>query len=155
MVEVSGPYALIRNLTEMRTTPIDVDGLTQTFRKKVALALPSGLHLEPADLGLVDVEVVIEEKEVAKSFDVPIEGRNTSYPYVITPSSIHIRIEGPASTIEELAQTGGELQAYTDLKGLCPGVYVRKCAISLPLDASLIDAEPEVFTINITENMEE
>lgn len=150
-VEVSGPYAVLDNLTAIRTTPIQVGGLTRTAKKKVALALRPGLSIRPAGSGLVDVEVVVEEKKLLMDFHVPIEGRNTHYPFAITPSGINIRVEGPVRTMEELAQTSGEPRAYTDLKGLGPGIYIRKCVISLPLDAFLIDAKPEVFTIEIND----
>jgi YbbR domain-containing protein len=151
VVELSGPYAVIDRLTAIRTTPIDVNGLTATIKKKVALAIKPELHVEAISKGIIDVEVFVEEKKVEKSFDLPVEGKNTPYHYVITPSNINISIKGPINTIEELVASQEKLQVYVDLNGLKPGMYVRKAAISLPLDVVLVDAKPEVFTVKITE----
>ncbi|MBW2644951.1 MAG: YbbR-like domain-containing protein [Deltaproteobacteria bacterium] len=151
VVELSGPYAVIDQLTAIRTTPIDVNGLTATIKKEVALAIKPELHVEAISKGIIDVEVVVEEKNVEKSFDIPVEGKNTPYRYVITPSNINISIKGPIKIIEELAASQEKLQVYVDLNGLKPGVYVRKTAINLPLDVVLVDAKPEVFTVKITE----
>jgi YbbR domain-containing protein len=151
VVELSGPHTVIDQLTAIRTTPIDVNGLTATIKKKVALALKPELRIQALSKGIVDIEVIVEEKNVEKSFAVPVEGSNTPYHYLITPPNIHIRIKGPIKTIEELTRSQEKLQVYTDLSGLKPGVYVRKVVINLPLNVVLLDAKPEVFTVKITE----
>ncbi len=151
VVELSGPYPVIDHLTAIRTTPIDVTGLTETVKKEVALAMKPELHIQAVGVGLVAVEVVVEEKIVEKSFDIPVVGKNASCHYVITPANINISIKGPIKIIEELATSQEKLQVYIDLSSLKPGVYVRKVAISLPLDVVLADAKPEVFTVRIEE----
>jgi hypothetical protein len=151
VVELSGPHTVIDQLTAIRTTPIDVNGLTATIKKKVALALKPELRIQALSQGVVDVEVMIEEKDMEKSFNIPVEGNNTPYQYLITPPNIHIRIQGPIKTMEELAGSQEKLQVYTDLSGLKPGVYVRKVVINLPLNVVLLEAKPEVFTVKITE----
>ena len=151
LVELSGPHTVIDQLTAIRTTPIDVNGLTATIKKKVALALKPELRIQALGKGIVDVEVIVEEKHVEKSFDVPVEGSHTPYSYLITPPNIHIRIQGPVKTVEELARSQEKLQVYTDLNGLTPGVYVRKVVINLPVNVVLLDAKPEVFTVKIAE----
>lgn len=149
-VELSGPYTVIDSLTAIRTTMIDVKGLNKTIKKKVALALKPELYIQPANEELVDVEIIIEEKNVEKGFEISVEGRNTLYHSMITPSTINIRIKGPIKTIEELTKSQDKLKAYADLNNLEPGVYVRKVAINLPLNVLLVDAKPEVFTVKIT-----
>jgi YbbR domain-containing protein len=149
VVELSGPHTVIDQLTAIRTTPIDVNGLTATIKKKVALALKPELRIQALSQDIVDVEVMVEEKDVEKSLDIPVEGSNTPYHYVITPPNIHIRIQGPIKTMEELVGSQEKLQVYTDLSGLKPGVYVRKVVINLPLNVVLLEAKPEVFTVKI------
>jgi hypothetical protein len=128
-----------------------VNGLTATIKKKVALALKPELHIQTLSQGIVDIEVMVGEKDVEKSFVIPVEGSNTPYNYLITPPNLNLLIKGPIKTIEELTRSQEKLQVYTDLSGLKPGVYVRKVVINLPLNVVLLDAKPEVFTVKITE----
>jgi hypothetical protein len=43
------------------------------------------------------------------------------------------------------------MQVHVDLKGLKPGTYVRHAVIEPPLDTTLVEAKPEIFTVKVYE----
>ena len=98
---------------------------------------------------VVFAEIFIEEKTDAKIYhDIPVEGRDTQYRYSVSPPGVNIEVKGPVNVLEKLYTEKG-IKVYVDLKGLKPGVYVRRAAIALPLKTTLVSAEPEIFTVKI------
>jgi len=97
---------------------------------------------------LVEVEIIVKEKLVEKWLNIAIQATGGNYRYVITPASIEILIRGPMNTLKKLAQDNG-IQVYVDLEGLKPGTYVRRAVIKPPLNTTLVEAKPEVFTVKV------
>lgn len=148
MVRLTGPMSVLDKISAVRTTPVDVGGLTETIRKKVALNLNHNPHIQAIGDSLVEVEIVVEEKIVEKWLDIAIQAIGSNYRYVITPDRIEILLRGPMNTLKKLAQDNG-IQVYVDLEGLKPGTYVRRAVIKPPLNTALVEAKPEVFTVKL------
>ena len=147
-VELSGPMAVLEDMSAVRTTPVDVTGLTETTRKKVALNLNHDSHLQALGENLVEVETVVEQKMVEKRLNVAVHAMPENLKYVITPDRIELLLKGPANTVKKLSQDNG-VQVHVDVAGLKPGTYVRPAIIEPPLDTTLVEARPEVFTVKI------
>ena len=145
---VSGPESILEPMDKVMTKPIDINGFSEFQKKEIALDLTEMLKVKaPSDLFLA--EIFIEKKMANKAFhQIPVEGRDTSYPYSIAPEMIDIEISGPVKILERL-EAEKNIKAYVDLKDLEPGVYVRPAIIALPLDTILINVNPEKFTITI------
>lgn len=145
---VTGPESLLEHMDKVMTKPIDINGFSEYQKKEIALDLAEMLTVKaPSDL--FRAEIFIEKKMANKAFrQIPVEGRDSSYPYSIAPEVIDIEISGPVKILERLH---GEknIKAYVDLKDLEPGVYVRPAIIALPLDTILLNVNPEKFTITI------
>jgi YbbR domain-containing protein len=150
LVKLSGPMTVLEEMTAVRTTPIDVAGLTETTMKKVALNLNHDPHVQAMGENLVEVETVVEQKIVEKRLNVSVRAIPGRYKYVITPDRIELLLKGPANTLRKLHENNG-VQVHVDLAGLKPGTYVRPATIEPPLDTTLIKAKPEVFTVEIME----
>ena len=91
----------------------------------------------------------IEEQIVEREFkSITVEGKDSTYTFSITPPAIDIRVKGPVNILEKLYQEK-ELEVYIDLKGLKPGVYVRRASIILPVKTILVGVKPEIFTVKI------
>ena len=148
MVRLTGPKSVLDKISAVRTTPVDVGGLTETMKKKVALNLNHNPHIQAIGDSLVEVEIVVEEKMVEKWLNISIQATGSDYRYVITPAHIEILLKGPVNTLKELAQNDG-IQVYVDLKGLKPGTYVRRAIIEPPLNTALVESKPEVFTVKV------
>ena len=148
MVRLTGPMSVLDKISAVRTTPVDVGGLTETIKKKVALNLNHNPHVQAISDSLVEVEIIVKEKLVEKWLNIAIQATGGNYRYVITPDRIEILLRGPMNTLKSLAQDNG-IQVYVDLEGLKPGTYVRRAVIKPPLNTTLVKAKPEVFTVKV------
>ncbi|MBW1822928.1 MAG: hypothetical protein JRI92_14570 [Deltaproteobacteria bacterium] len=101
--------------------------------------------------GVIHAEIFLKEKFAIKKFsNIPVKGKNTKYLYSITPFAINIEIKGPVKILDKL-KAKEEINVSVDLKGLKPGIYVRRAAITLPVKTTLAGAEPEIFTVKIVQ----
>jgi YbbR domain-containing protein len=148
IVALSGPMSVLEAMTAVRTTPIDVGGLTETTRKEVALHLNRDPHVQAFGESPVEVEIVVEYKIVEKRLTLPVHAMPGNLKYVITPDSIELLLRGPENTLKKLSQDNG-VQVHVDIADLKPGTYVRPATIEPPLDTTLVEAKPEVFTVEI------
>ena len=147
-VRITGPMSVLDKISVVHTTPVDVEGLTDTIKKKVALNLTHNPHVQAIGVNLVELEIEVEEKMVEKWLDMAIQVKGGNYRYVIKPDRIEILLKGPMNTIKKLTQDDG-VQVYVDLKGLKPGTYVRPAVIEPPLNTTLVEAKPEKFTVKL------
>ncbi len=150
-VRLTGPMSLLQEISAVRTTPVDVGGLIETIKKKVALNLNHNPHVQAIGGGLVEVEIVVKQKIVEKWLRIAIQATGCNYKYVITPDCIEILLRGPLNTLKKLSQDNG-VQVYVDLERLQPGTYVRRAVIKPPLNTTLVEAKPEVFTVKVVES---
>lgn len=147
-VTLSGAEKKIAAIERIYTKPIDLDGISSSFKKEIALDLPDGVEvLSPQKL--VTVDITIEEHLIVKTYSgIFVEGRHTVYPYKIKPETMEIAIKGPERSLANLVPEK-DIQAYLDLTDLTPGVYARSAKIKLPIGTTLMDADPGVFTVTI------
>ena len=147
---LQGPQNILGRMEKVLTKPIDIKGKSESFKKEIPLDLAEDLEVISASI-VVLAEVFIEEKIAAKLYhDIPVEGRDTQYQYSISPPGVTIEVKGPVNVLEKL-YTEKSIKVYVDLKGLKPGMYVRRASIALPLKTTLVNAEPEIFTVKIYE----
>ena len=149
-IKLTGPAGVLEKISALRTTPIDLAGLTEPTKKKVALNLNRNPYVHPVGDRLVEVEIVVEEKIAERWMDIRVQVTSTKYTYEITPEWIKLLIRGPVNTIKRLAQGHG-IRVYVDLKGLKPGMYIHPAVIDPPLNTTLLEAKPEVFTVQLFE----
>ena len=148
-VTLRGPENILGPIQNTNTKPIDVSGLSEPFKKEIALDLAEGLAIA-SPLGIVLAEILIEEQIVTKIFrDIPVEGQDTPYLYTITPPSIDIEVKGPVNILEKLYSDNG-IKVYVDLKALEPGVYEKYAAMTLPVKTALVGVNPNIFIVKIS-----
>lgn len=147
-IRLTGPHSVLEKITAVRTTPIDLTGLTETMRKKVALNLNHSPNVRPVDETLIEVTVQVKEKIVEVSLSVHVAAIGTDLKYAISPERIKILLRGPQNTLKTLSAEKN-IRVYVDLEGLKPGTYSRHAVIEPPLDTSLVEAEPEIFVVKI------
>lgn len=137
-------------MDKVLTKPIDIKGLSGSFKKEVTLDLLE--NLKPVDSSkMVLANVFIKEQMITKTFDnIPVKGNGSLFEYRITPPVITIKVKGPVNTIEKLNGDKG-IQVYVDLEALNPGVYDKRATITLPVKTTLMDAKPEIFKVRIVD----
>lgn len=147
-VILRGSEDTLSQMDKVSTQPINIKGLSGSFKKEVALDLVENLKLVDSSK-IILANVFIEEQLTTKTFDnIPVQGDGSLYIYRITPPVITIKVTGPVNMIEKLYGSNG-VQVYVDLKGLKPGVYNKRATITLPVKTTLIDAKPEIFKVKI------
>jgi len=147
-VMLKGPENILGPIEKIFTRPVDVNGLSESFKKEIALDLPECLDIISFS-GIILAEVFIEEQIVSREFkNIPVKGKDSTYTFSITPPVIDIEIKGPVNVLEKFYQENG-LEVCVDLKGLKPGVYVRRASIVLPVKTILVGVKPEIFTVKI------
>jgi len=145
-----GPEKLLHPIEKVLTKSIDINGTSESFKKEITLDLPEDIDIVFPS-GVIHAEIFLKEKLAIKIFsNIPVKGKNTKYSYSITPFAINIEIKGPLNILEKL-KAKEEINVSVDLKGLKPGIYVRRAAITLPVKTKLAGAEPEIFTVKIVQ----
>jgi len=149
-VTVSGPESELAGLTRVWSKPIDVSGLTSSVRRPVGLDF-KGYHLSSVTDVPIEAWVEVEERVVTREFrDVPVRVVGAEHSYTIEPPRINLLVMGPMNAVRDL-EVGQQLDVTIDLAGLKPGHYVRKALIKLPLNTTLVQSEPKLFEVDISE----
>jgi YbbR domain-containing protein len=148
-LQIAGPAKNLALIDKLHTLPISIENVSESFKREIAVDLPTGVSVGGSEKILVTAQVNIEENVVVKRFeDILVRGRNTDFPVKITPPDIDIDVRGSEIDLSRLS-TEDAILAYVDLKDLSPGVYVRRAQITLPVGTTLVAADPEVFTVTI------
>ena len=144
-----GPESLIAPIKEIKTKPIDIGGIKESFEKAVHPDLFEETALCPPDQVFLS-KIFIEEKIIIKTLaQIPVTGKNTPYPYAVTPDAIELEIKGPQNIIDGISKGSG-VTVFVDLADAKPGIYVRYATIELPVGVILIRVAPEIFTITVS-----
>ncbi len=149
-IVVQGEKNNIINIESINTKPININGRSETFRSETTIEqTESDYPNYIATSNVILVEIVIQEQNTTRKLkDISVEGKNCPYPFSITPGVLDIEVKGPVNAINKL-NLGNDLNIYVDLKGLKPGVYVRRAVITIPVRLMLVGVKPEVFTVKI------
>jgi YbbR domain-containing protein len=145
---VSGPEKRLAPLSSAPTQPVDISQRSGSFKKETGFDLPEQIKVVSAT-SFVTAQITIDEKVMIMTFrNIPVKWRHTAYDVWLTPPAIDIDVKG---TERILSRLGAEkrIDAYVDLEGLAPGVYVRRAVIDLPIGTSLAGASPELFTVTV------
>jgi YbbR domain-containing protein len=147
-VRLTGPASMLDRISAVRTTPVDLAGLTESTRRSVALNLNHSPHVQLTDKSLIEVRIDVEEKIVEESFLTHVEITGTDYTVEIRPEQIELVLRGPENTLRKLVQEDG-IRVRVDLKRLEPGTYLRHAVIEPPLNTTLVEARPKAFSVTI------
>ena len=145
---ICGPETAVDLVDEIFTKPIDVSARSESFKKEIALDLAEGVEICSSS-NIVLAEIYLATKVATKRFaGIFVEGKNALYEFDITPDTLTLEIKGPLNIINNL-QPQKDIHVFVELANLKPGVYVRRAAISLPVKTTLVNVEPELFTVKI------
>jgi YbbR domain-containing protein len=149
-VTICGPETAVETIDEISTKPVDCSGRSASFKKEIAPDLKDGVKVCSKE-GIILAEIYLAEKVVTRRFlDLLVEGRNTPLDYRITPRTLTLEIKGPQNILSNL-EPQKDIRVSVELTNLKPGVYVRRAVISLPVKTTLVNVEPELFTVKISD----
>lgn len=145
---ICGPETAIGLVDEIFTKPIDVSARSKSFKKEIAVDMAEGVEICSSS-NIVLAEIYFAAKVATKRFaGILVQGKNALYDFNITPDTLTLEIKGPLNIINNL-QPQKDIHVFVELANLKPGVYVRRAAISLPVKTTLVNVEPELFTVKI------
>jgi YbbR domain-containing protein len=149
-VLVEGRPAQINRLTSVKTEPIDITGLNQSFQQTVLLALPDGVTVDPDQT--INVNIQIEPILTTSTFNrVPIlRGLNNQYEAQTSVNQVRVVVFGPLPVLDSLVED--DIRVTLDLFGLGPGTYSIEPDVDLPdRGVELRSVQPAVVMVEIAE----
>ncbi|MFH1985000.1 MAG: CdaR family protein [Pseudomonadota bacterium] len=153
MVTVSGPTSLIAPMERLITQPVNIDGLSESFRKEIALVLPEAMVLRTSSkIATLDIRIA-ERIDTRKMPDIRVATPPSAYIINVAPPLIALEIRGPVRALDQLNFSDGKADTGNvaiDTSSLKPGIYLLRAAIQLPVDTALVSAAPDFFTVTIS-----
>lgn len=147
-VELTGAFPLIQSIRELKTKPIDLSNVNESFKKKIPLDLDTPSIIS-SSARIIIATVPVLQKLVSKIVEnIPIKVKNSTLGVSIEPSSISIHVKGPFDLVSNKGVMD-QIYSFIDLKDLLPGVYARHAYINIPAGLIMTDADPQVFTVKI------
>jgi len=146
-VEVAGPKSKVEDLKEVRTEPIDMQGMEHGFQRNTLLAWAGDLVSFTPDHVLVLVSV--EEVSVSREFkDVPVRVTNTRDRRVsLDPPRADVTLSGPQKLLHNLKLDADAL--FVDADELEPGTHKVKVQATLPARLEVTRRRPDQHTLTI------
>lgn len=149
-VLVEGRPAQIGTLATVKTEPIDITGLTQSFQQTALLDLPDGITVDPDTTVTVDIQ--IEPILTTSTYNrVPtLRGLNRNFEATVNPNQVRVVLFGPLPVLDTLAED--DIRVTLDLFGLEPGTYSIEPDVDIPdRGIELRSVQPAVVTVTIVE----
>ena len=129
-VLVEGRPALVNRLSSVRTEPIDINGLAQTFEQTAVLALPEGIAVDPEQTVAVTIEI---EPILTTSTFIRVperRGLRSGFMATIEPTQVRVVLFGPLPALDTLAES--DVRVILDLFGLETGTYSIEPDVIVP-----------------------
>lgn len=115
---IEGPESEVARIKRAPTQSISVEGRAQSFNAPVVPVF-SDPDIKVLDTGPFSLNVVIGEKRAQRTIGpVPITLLNAKYPAAVSPPSLKVMVDGPASVVWDLGPR--DLVAELNLIGLKP-----------------------------------
>ena len=115
---VEGPESLVGRIKKAPTQSVSVEGRVQSFQVPVVPILTDP-NLKVLDTGPYTLNVVIGEKRAQRTIGpVPITLQNARYASVVSPPTLKVMVDGPASVVADIGPQ--DLVAELNLVGLKP-----------------------------------
>jgi YbbR domain-containing protein len=147
-VVVTGPAGTIDALRAIETEPLDVNGLTASIERTVALVRTEPvLSVKPER---VVVRIAIEQILLTRDLRrVPVEVRNVDRPFQLRPPHVNLTVRGPQAAVRELGLGAGSV--YVNGSGYGIGTHTVEVEVSLPRGVELVKREPAALSLEILE----
>ncbi len=147
---VSGAPAVLAAVRSIRTEPVDIAGLDESFSMPVALALPEGVQLE-------EVQPVVVTFEIEPIFSTTVIRRVPEFRALgegleaaVDPSQVTVTLFGPLPLLDSIIED--DVTVTLDLVNLVTGTYsIAPIVTVLANDVEVRSYQPELMRVTITE----
>ncbi len=143
-VKIQGPRSKVEGLRTIRTTPLNITGLSKSITQKVDLVLSENVEL--VDAAEIEVRAIIREKNERKIFyNIPIQVTPPTRGAAIEPKYVTATLVGPISTIRNLKLE--QIVVSVNLQQLKPDEDEVQIQVELPEQVSLTKLDPRSVKI--------
>ncbi len=147
-VRLTGPAAKLDKMTEVRTQPVALPQPPPArFEERVPLDLPEEVDASPLAVQ-VSMSVAGKESEITLRAPLAIKrpkGRDVD----ASPSSVTLRIKGPAAILSD-KDFPGLVEAALELRpDIEPGKYEAAYRVKMPQGCELVEAKPERVSLTV------
>ena len=147
-IVIKGSASKLEKIDTVKTQPIDLETASESFKKEVPLDLPETIGVTTSTR-IVVAKINVSERIITRVFEkLPVLGKGLDIDYTIHPETIDLTLTGP-ETIVKAAETDRVITVTVDLTGLSSGTHLLRAAIHLPVQVTLIHANPEQFKVEI------
>jgi len=148
-VLVEGRPAQVNRLTSVKTEPIDINGLTESFQQSAVLDLPDGISVDPEQTVTVHIEVEpILTTSTVNRVPQP-RGLRGDYEAVVDPPQVRVVLFGALPVLDALAED--DVRVALDLFGMGPGVYSVEPDVVVPdRGIEVRSVQPSAVTVTIS-----
>lgn len=155
-LEISGPQSILGAEQDLRTSPIDINGLNGSAVKQVPLALKpaiADLIGEPVVAVRLNIVELNQEMEFA---DIQVEIKSdaetqTGQIYQLLPPTISITAEIPLKMAQATKDIRGLFHAEISPETLQAGSFELKVLVETPPKVKIIAIKPETVTLKISQ----
>ncbi|KAA3662391.1 MAG: hypothetical protein DWQ04_13650 [Chloroflexi bacterium] len=152
-VLVQGRPTQLDLLSQLRTEPIDITGLTESFEASATLDLPEGIELDEITEIMVKIEIEPFESTQTINQLIEVQGLAEGLEATLDPDTVRIVLFGPSPILDALAPE--DVNVTVDLFGLEAGANVSlEPEVTFP-DRGLErrSVEPPLVTVQITHSL--
>jgi YbbR domain-containing protein len=137
-------------LSRLETEPIDISGLTETFRDQVALALPEGITLEESQPVFVTIEIEsISSTSIVRKMP-EIRALAEGLTATVDPEEVRIFLFGPLPVLDSLSED--DVRVTLDLLNLGVGTHqLEPIVVVSANNVELRSIQPQFVTVTITD----
>lgn len=149
-VLVTGRPTQLELLSRLETEPVDISGLTETFRDQVALNLPPGISMEETEpiFVTIEIEAISSTSIVRKSPE--IRALTKGLTVTVVPEEVRVFLFGPLPALDSLSED--DVRVTLDLLNLGVGTYqIEPIVVVSANNIEFRSIQPQFVTVTITD----
>ena len=150
-VLLDGPDEVLANILSVVTTPVDIDGATETVSTRVGLEdLPPDVRVvNPADGSVVAVVQIRPRGMTQLLNDLPVQvnGVPRGFTASVEPDRLGVVVFASEETMANLS--GEEISVSVSAEGLGAGRHQVRPSVTVPPEVQWLRTEPEVVVVII------
>lgn len=147
-ISINGSEALLQHIEDLRTKPLDINGLTRSAMSHTSLDIPAEIA-ELIGQPVVTASIIIEEKMLHKAVsNIPITIKKEHSPAGLQLSTSAIKVHAiiPYSVAESTKKLESLFSISVNTAGLQPGTHTLKVQVTAAKGIEILEAQPELIT---------
>lgn len=114
-IEIDGPEALVTSLTAIDTEPVDVEGATRGFTRKINLRIPDQISTDKIRNVNVRIELVpktFSEEQQFEQIPLKIQNLDAALEAALSDTTVQVLVQGEGAAVKKLKNS--EIYAYVN-----------------------------------------